>query len=173
MGNSILDKKYMVKITKSLKSSPHLVDEVLYARRQLPYLVKEKYMSYFDTLHAMAKMMYPDRRVQLLVLEDKMPTKEEYIAEHSKNVLRQRKGALTKARKEKAAQLPNLFGFTDDKIDERIRKCEEDIAKLERGEVIFWVMPDTVDTIVKRLKNAPYDKLRSLVREYRDLDTGW
>ncbi len=48
----------MVKITKSLKSSPHLVDEVLYARRQLPYLVKEKYMSYFETLHAMAKMMY-------------------------------------------------------------------------------------------------------------------
>ena len=34
-------------------------------------------------------------------------------------------------------------------------------------------MPDTVDTIVKRLKNAPYDKLRSLVREYRDLDTEW
>lgn len=173
MGNSILDKKYTVKITISLKRSPLHVEEVVYYRRQLPYSVKERHMVYFETLHAMAKMMYPDRHVQLLILEDKMPTKEEYIAEHSKNVLRQRKGTLTKAKKEKAAQLPNLFGFTDDKIDERIRKCEEDIAKLERGEVIFWVMPDTVDTLVKRLKSTPYNKLRSLVREYRDLDTRW
>lgn len=56
MGNSIFDKKYTVKITKSLKRSKHIVEEVLYARRQLPYLVKEKYMNYFENLHAISKI---------------------------------------------------------------------------------------------------------------------
>ena len=104
------ERKYVVKITLSMQNRLN-VERVLYYRRQLPFDLKNKYEWYFELLAAKAKIAFPKRKVEMLIIEDTMPTTEEYVATKTKTMLSAKKGQIKKLETEQAAAISDLFGF--------------------------------------------------------------
>lgn len=138
-----MDDKICVKISVY---SGCWVEEVVYYRYKLPLWLVEKWKWYFEYLAARVKVKNPCRKVELLIVACEISCGEDYISEHTKNLLRAKKIKLKKLRTGRYED--DLFGWGKEKHDEEEKTVSEEIAALERGEFKFW----TPATYINKIK---------------------
>lgn len=152
MMQSLNDRKYVVKIQLY---KGHLVDKVLYYKRQLGYVQIKRFQWYFDFLRSVANIAFPKSKVELKILEDTLPTTEDYIKDKTINLIKGKKRKLTQLQNEYKSAWKDMFGEVDKKFRSEIESTTKDLNDLQNGKVTFWVMPEYINLIknlIKQLK---------------------
>lgn len=142
---------YIIKI--ELYKGCH-VEEVVYYRYEVPHTTLFNYRWYFEYLAALVKVAHPKDKVNLLIqqigTEDPFLAGKYYIEKKSKSLLAYKKGEVKRLQTKKFDD--DLFSSKAADIQTKINKLNDDIEKLERGEVIFWFPPTYKNTIKNQIK---------------------
>ena len=149
---SLNDKKYVVKIQLY---NGHIVDKVLYYKRQLRYDQIIRFEWYFNFLRSVANLAFPKSKVELKIIEDTLPLKDEYIKEKTINLIKAKKRKLTQLNNEYKTAWKDMFGEVDKKYKNEINKTETELKDLKNGKITFWIMPEYINLIkiiTKQLK---------------------
>lgn len=149
--------KYCVRISISMLSC-HLVEEVVYYRRQMSLDTLMKWMWYFEYLAALVKVHNPHRRVEFWAGCDEFLSEQDEIEKKAKSLL-SRKLAQIKKLKGEVVQ-DDLFGFTQAKHDEKIERVQGEIDALQRGEANFYYVKEYKNVIKKWCKSNKGMKYR-------------
>ncbi len=151
-------RKYVVKIQLY---QGHIVDKVLYYKRQLNYNQIKRFEWYFNLLRSIANLAFPKSKVELKILDDTLPLKDDYIREKTINLIKGKKRRLTQLNSEYKTAWKDMFGEVDKHYRSEIDKTEKELNDLQNGKVIFWVMPEYINMIKKiinDLKQIENDK---------------
>ena len=141
---SLNDKKYVVKIQLY---NGHIVDKVLYYKRQLRYDQIIRFEWYFNFLRSVANLAFPKSKVELKIIEDTLPLKDEYIKEKTINLIKAKKRKLTQLNNEYKTAWKDMFGEVDKKYKNEVNKTETELKDLQNGKITFWVMPEYINLI--------------------------
>ena len=121
------------------------VDEVVYYRNKLPMWIVEQWKWYFEYLAARIKVKNPRRKVELVICAQTLLQGEEYITVKSASFLKAKKGQLK--RLQERPVVPDLFGFSQDVRNKKIKALEGEIQALERGEFNYYVPQTYINTV--------------------------
>ena len=121
------------------------VDEVVYYRNKLPMWIVEQWKWYFEYLAARIKVRHPKRKVELVICAQTLLQGEEYITVKSASFLKAKKGQLK--RLQERPVVPDLFGFSQDVRNKKIKALEGEIQALERGEFNYYVPQTYINTV--------------------------
>lgn len=121
------------------------VDEVIYYRNKLPMWIVEQWKWYFEYLAARIKVKNPRRKVELVICAQTLLQGEEYITVKSASFLKAKKGQLK--RLQERPVVPDLFGFSQDVRNKKIKALEDEIQALERGEFNYYVPQTYINTV--------------------------
>lgn len=121
------------------------VDEVIYYRNKLPMWIVEQWKWYFEYLAARIKVKNPRRKVELVICAQTLLQGEEYITVKSASFLKAKKGQLK--RLQERPVVPDLFGFSQDVRNKKIKALEGEIQALERGEFNYYVPQTYINTV--------------------------
>lgn len=144
---SLDDPIWLVRITVSMRNYPHIPEKTVYFRCRMTYNFLIRWLWYFEYLQARIKVKHHHRVVNLTAgrMNPKILLGQEFI-DH-------RRVQLLKSRNRKLNELVNtpydddLFHFTSQDVNERISRLKTEIEALERGEIIFPVLPDFVNDV--------------------------
>lgn len=134
-----------VKISVS-SDSKKSIEEVVYYRNRLPMAITEKWKWYFEYLAARVKVKHPYRRVELVIVHQTLLQGREYIEKKIADLLRAKRSQLKRILNETVQQY-DLFGHKQAQRSCKIESLQEQIERLERGEVDFYVPPTYINRI--------------------------
>lgn len=141
--------EFFVKIT--LYKGYHPL-EVVYYRRGMNIDFVLRWRWYFEYLAARLKVLFPREKVELLCGRIDLLDPEEYISKKRESLLRAKKGQLKRFNNEPDEL--DLFDIAINKKRAKIERIENEIRKLENGEIIFWVPESYKNLMHKYLKNS-------------------
>lgn len=121
------------------------VEEVVYYRNKLPMWIVEQWKWYFEYMAARIKVKHPRRKVELVICAQTLLQGEEYIKVKSASFLKSKKARLTKLMDRPVAA--DLFGFSQEAREEKIKALKSEIEALERGEFNYYVPQTYINTI--------------------------
>lgn len=144
---SLNDPIWLVRICVSMQKYPNITDKTVYFRCRMTYDYLCRWLWYFEYLQARIKVANPRRVVNLYAarMDPKIRLGQEFV--------NYRRATLIKSRSRKLDELVNtpfdddLFGFTSQEVNDRIRKLKSEVEALERGEITFPVLPDYVNEV--------------------------
>lgn len=140
-------KQICVKIT--IYKGSH-ADEVVYYRNKLPFEIAEKWKWYFEYIAALVKVNNPKRKVELAMCVQTLLQGQEYIEAKSKTMLRAKRGLLNRLKQGVVDE--DLFGFNQQRNEEKRKRIENEIAALERGEFNYYVPQTYINKIKQFIK---------------------
>lgn len=144
---SLNDPIWFVRLCVSLPRDTNVNEATVYYRCRMTYEFLMRWLWYFEYLQARIKVACPHRVVNLTIgrMDPKMRLGQEFV--------NYRRATLIKSRSRKLDELVNtpfdddLFGFTSQEVNDRIRKLKSEVEALERGEITFPVLPDYVNDV--------------------------
>lgn len=140
-------KRYVVKITISMLKYHGIVEETVYYRRQMRLDLFIRWQWYFEYLAALVKVHNPHRRVELIAGNDEYLPEKEEIEKKAKSLLSRKLGQIKRLKGEVVQD--DLFGFAQEKHNQKIERVQGEIDSLQRGENNFFYMPEYKNTIKK------------------------
>lgn len=140
--------EFGVKIT--LYSGCHAA-AVVYYRRGMDIDFVLRWRWYFEYLAARVKVAHPRERVEIICGRWELMTPEAYIEKKRESLLRAKRGQVRKL-ENSPAEL-DLFDIALNQKQEKIRRLEEEIRRLEAGEVTFWVYDSYINRIHEFINN--------------------
>lgn len=141
----IADNQICVKISVS-SDTRKTIEEVVYYRNRLPMAIVEKWRWYFEYLAARVKVRHPYRRVELVIVHQTLLQGQEYIEKKTADLLRAKRSQLKRIQNETIHD-DDLFGYKKEQRSCKIESLQEQIKRLERGEVDFYVPPTYINRI--------------------------
>lgn len=144
---SLNDPIWFVRLCVSLPNDINVNEATVYYRCRMTYDFLMRWLWYFEYCQARIKVSHPHRVVELTAgrMEPKMRLGKAFVE--------YRRATLLKSRSRKLNELVNtpfdddLFGFTSQEVNDRIRKLKSEVETLERGEITFPVLPDYVNEV--------------------------
>lgn len=134
--------EFVVKI--ALYNGCH-VDAVVYYRRRMDIDFFLRWRWFFEYIAARIKVAHPRERVELTGGRIDLLTPEAYIEKKRESLLRAKRGQIKKL--ENTPDELDLFDIAINKKQEKIARIEDEIRRLEAGEVTFWVYDDYINRI--------------------------
>ena len=126
------------------------VQEVVYYRRYMNIDFILRWRWYFEYIAALLKVANPREKVELICGRIDRPTPEEYIEQKRNSLLKAKKGQIK--RLENTPDELDLFDIAINQKREKIERIEDEIRRLEQGEIIFYVPGDHKNVIKKFIK---------------------
>lgn len=144
---SLNDPIWLVRISVSMRNYPNIPDKTVYFRCRMTYPFLCRWLWYFEYLQARIKVAHPHRVVNLFAarMNPKILLGQDFIDHHRAQLLRSRQRKLDEL--VNTPYIDDLFGFKSQDMNNRISHLKSEIEALERGEVIFPVLPDYVNDI--------------------------
>jgi len=143
MNDLDLDKvEFFVKIV--LYKGCH-VDAVVYYRRYMNIDFFLRWRWYFEYITARVKVAHPKEKVEMLGGRIDSLNPGEYIEKKRESLLRAKRGQLKKI--ENTPAMLDLFDIAINKKQDKIARIEDEIQRLESGEVIFYVPGDHLNRV--------------------------
>lgn len=139
--------RYVVKISVSMLRETQITEEVVYYRRQMSLDFFIRWMWYFEYLAALVKVHNPHRRVELYAGSDEYLPEKEEIEKKAKSLLSRKLGQIKRLKGEVVQD--DLFGFAQEKHNQKIERVQGEIESLQRGENNFFYMTEYKNTIKK------------------------
>ena len=121
------------------------VDAVVYYRRYMNIDFFLRWRWFFEYIAARIKVAHPRERVEFLGGRIDSLTPEAYIEKKRESLLRAKRGQLKKL-ENTPAEL-DLFDIAINKRQDKIDRIEDEILRLESGEVTFYVPGDHVNRV--------------------------
>lgn len=121
------------------------VDAVVYYRRRMDIDFFLRWRWFFEYIAARIKVAHPRERVELTGGRIDLLTPEAYIEKKRESLLRAKRGQIKKL--ENTPDELDLFDIAINKKQEKIARIEDEIRRLEAGEVTFWVYDDYINRI--------------------------
>ena len=119
----------------------HTAERVVYLRTGMEVDFAVRWRWWFEYLAALVKVHHPHRKVELSVGQQTVLLGEEWKAERTRNLLKDRRARLKRLEGEVVAPV-DLFGFAEQAHEDKIAKCREDIRRLEAGTYHIPDFPD-------------------------------
>lgn len=145
--SAISQVEFFVKIT--LYKGYHPM-EVVYYRRGMNIDFVLRWRWYFEYLAARLKVLFPREKVELLCGRIDLLAPDEYISKKRESLLRAKKGQLKRLNNEPDEL--DLFDIAINKKRDKIERIENEIRKLENGEILIWVPESYKNLMHKYLK---------------------
>lgn len=130
--------------------------EVVYYRRGMNIDFVLRWRWYFEYLAARLKVLFPREKVELLCGRIDLLTPDAYISKKRESLLKAKKGQLKRLNNEPDEL--DLFDIAINKKRDKIERIENEIKKLENGEIIFWVPENYKNLMHKYLKKTVMNK---------------
>lgn len=121
------------------------VDAVVYYRRRMDIDFFLRWRWFFEYIAARIKVAHPRERVEFSGGRIDLLTPEAYIEKKRESLLRAKRGQIKKL--ENTPDELDLFDIAINKKQEKIDRIEDEIRRLESGEVSFWVYEDYINRI--------------------------
>ena len=139
--------EFFVKITLYKGCHP---SEVVYYRRGMDIDFMLRWKWYFEYLAAIVKVANPREKVEFMCGQIDLLSPEKYIEKKRESLLRAKSGQLRRLRNEPDEL--DLFDIAINKKRDKIARIEDEISRLEKGEITFWVYESYINKIHKYKK---------------------
>lgn len=122
------------------------VEEVVYYRIQ-PIDSWSRWIWYYEYLAALIKVSNPMRKVTLLMVNKEFLTGEAYIEKKRNDLLKAKRGQLSKLMNETV--IDDLFGFSSADHNRKICTVRDAIQALEEGKNDFYIPAEYINNVKK------------------------
>lgn len=141
--------EFFVKITLYKKSH---ADAVVYYRRGMDIDFVLRWRWFFEYIAARLKVEHPREKVDFLCGRIDLLTPAAYIEKKRESLLKAKRGQVKKL--ENTPDELDLFDIAINGKREKIERIEDEIRRLEAGEVTFWVYDSYINRVHEFIKTS-------------------